>query len=392
MNRLSAKIEELIKRSVDNGDIAGANILVLKKGNEAAYADFGYADIESKKPVQRDTLFRLYSQTKPVTAAAAMLLVSRGVIDLSADIADYLPEFAEQYVNIDGNRKIVQRRITVRDLMNMTSGIPYPDDSSEGGKQSGRVFWEICQRMYGDNPVTTKEFSEKMAENDLVFQPGERFMYGASADIMGALIERVTGTGFRDFLMKNFFVPLQMKDTDFYVPKEKQCRLAKAYDYGENGLKECVTDHLGLRYNRDVIPAFQSGGAGLCSTVDDYGKFAAMLINGGEYGGKQIISRKAVEYLTGCMLPEEKLWQYHQWWDWLSGYSYGNFMRVCKNENEVSLISEKGEYGWDGWLGTFFSNEPKSGISLIMGVQQVGVGRSGTLVRKVKNYVMSELV
>ncbi len=389
MNSLCKDITKLIKSAVDNGDVAGANVLVLKNGEEKAYAQYGYADIENQKLIERDTIFRLYSQTKPVTAAAAVLMASRGEIDIAADIADYLPEFSQQYVNTDGEIKAAKRRITVRDLLNMTSGIPYPDDSSEGGRQSGAVFWEICQKLHTDSPVTTREFSEKMAKNFLVFEPGERFMYGASADIMGALIERVSGVSLRDYLLENFFKPLSMNDTDFYVPQEKQSRLAKVYDYSENGLKENITEHLGLKYYRDEIPVFQSGGAGLCSTVDDYGKFASMLINGGLYNGRRIMSEKAVKYLTGCTLDEDKLWQYHQWWDWLSGYSYGNFMRVCCDESKTSLLSEKGEYGWDGWLGTFFSNEPKSGISLIVGVQQTGVGRSGTLVRKIKNLIMS---
>ncbi len=391
MNSLETKLYEIIKKSIDSGSTSGANLLILKDGKEVAYTEYGYRDLENKIPMTRDTIFRLYSQSKPVTAAAAVHLISTGAVDIAADIADYLPEFKEQYVNINGERKEASRRITVRDLLNMTSGLPYPSDDSEGGKQVGGVFRNIGQRLYGNNPVTTQEFSEMMSKVDLCFEPGERFMYGTSADIMGALIERVTGDKFSTYLKKNFLEPLGMKNTDFYVPEEKQPRLAKAYDYSDNGLYECVTDHLGLRYGRDIPPAFESGGAGLCSTLDDYAKFASMLMNNGEYNGKQIMTKAAVRYLTGQSLPEEKLWQYHQWWDWLSGYSYGNFMRVCKNENETSLFSSEGEYGWDGWLGTFFSNEPKHGITLLMGVQQLGVGNTGTMVRKLKNAVMSEL-
>lgn len=392
MNNLYNAVYPIMKEAVERGSVSGANLLVLKGGREEVYCEYGYKDIENKKPVTRDTIFRLYSQTKPVTAAAAVLLAARGVIDLSADIADYLPEFRESFVNRDGKRTPVARRITVRDLLNMTSGLPYPDDSTEGGKQSGGVFWNIEQRLDSDKPVTTAEFSEMMSKVDLCFEPGERFMYGASADVIGALIERVTGMKFSEFLHRNFFEPLEMADTAFYVPEEKQSRLAKVYNYSENGLVECVTNHLGLRYERDKAPAFESGGAGLCSTLDDYSHFAQMLLNNGEYKGRRIMPSYSVKYLTESYLPEEKLWQFHQWWDWMSGYSYSNFMRVCRNENETSLFSSKGEYGWDGWLGTFFSNEPKHGITLLMGVQQVGVGEAGTLVRKLKNVVMNGLL
>lgn len=392
MNALYEKVNEIMEKAVAAGDIAGANLLVLKDGSEDVYCQCGYRDIENKKPVTRDTIFRLYSQTKPVTAAAAVLMAARGEIDLAEDISSYLPEFSQQNVNINGERKAAERRITVRDLLNMTSGIPYPDDSSEGGRQAGAVFWNMEQRLYGDNPVTTREFSELMAKNDLVFTPGERFMYGSSADITGALIERVSGMKFSEFLKENFFIPLEMNDTDFYVPESKQERLAKVYNYSENGLVECITNHLGMRYERDIPPAFESGGAGLCSTVDDYSRFASMLLSGGTYKGRRIMPEAAVKYLTGSTLPEEKLWQFRQWWDWMSGYSYGNFMRVCRDEGQTSLFSSAGEYGWDGWLGTFFSNEPKHGITLLMGVQQVGVGKAGTLVRKLKNAVMSEIL
>lgn len=386
------KINELLKNAVEKHDTAGANVLVLKDGKEIAYCESGFRDIEGSVPMTRDTIFRLYSQTKPVTAAAVMLLVSQGKIDLNAWLSDYIPEYGEMYVNVNGERRPAANHITVGMLMNMSSGIAYPDGSSEGGKQSGEVFWKIESRLFSDDPVTTAELAEMMSKNDLCFEPGERFMYGASADILGALIERVSGMSFRDFLKENFFEPLEMNDTDFYVPKDKSARLAKVYDYSENGLTEVRTNHLGMRYERDIIPAFQSGGAGLCSTLDDFAKFASMLLNGGQYGGKRIMSEASVRQLISCgRLPhgEEKYLQ--ECWSWMSGYTYGNLMRVCEDESRTMLFSSKGEYGWDGWLGTFFSNEPAHGITLLFGTQQVGIGKTGTLVRSIKNIVMSEL-
>ncbi len=386
------KINELLKTAVESGDTAGANVLVIKDGKEIAYCASGMRDIENKIPISRDTIFRLYSQTKPITAAAVMLLVSRGKIDLNAWLSDYMPEFSDMYVNIGGERRPAANHITVGNLMNMTSGLAYPDGATEGGKQSGEVFWTIENRLFSDEPVTTEKFAEMMSKTDLCFEPGERFMYGASADVLGALVEKVGGMSFRDFLIENFFEPLEMNDTDFYVPAEKSARLAKVYDYSENGLTECRTNHLGLRYERDVIPAFQSGGAGLCSTLDDYGKFASMLMNGGQLDGKRIMPEAAVRLLTcGGRLPRGKEKHLQECWSWMSGYTYGNLMRVCEDESRVMLFSSKGEYGWDGWLGTFFSNEPAHGITLLFGTQQAGIGRTGTLVRSIKNIVMSEL-
>ncbi len=387
---LSEKIKALLDTAVENGDISGANILVIKKLEEKAYAESGMRDIENSLPVCRDTIFRLYSQTKPVTAAAAALLASEGGIDIAADIADYLPEFSEVYVN-NGERFRSPKQITVRDLLNMTSGLAYPHEGTAGGEQSGGVFWQIEKRLCSENPVTTAEFSRMMAKTDLCNIPGEKFMYGTSADIMGALIEKASGMSFRDYLMSRFFEPLQMNDTDFYVPADKQSRLAKIYNYNEKGLYECKTNHLGLKYERDILPAFQSGGAGLCSTLDDYSRFGQMLMNGGKYKGKRIMPEAAVRFLTSGGISPKLSYQLQEGWDWMTGYTYGNFMRVCENDKIASLFSSEGEYGWDGWLGTFFSNEPKHGITLLMGVQQVGIGRAGTLLRKIKNIVMSEL-
>lgn len=385
------QIEKIISQAVENGDTAGANVLVMKNGQELAYVQCGFRDMENKIPMNRDTIFRLYSQSKPVTAAAAVLLASRGMLDLGAWLSDFFPEYAVMYVNADGQRHEASKHITIRDLLNMTSGLAYPDGNTEGGRQSGTVFWELGNRLYSDSPMTTEEFARRMAHTELCYEPGERFMYGASADVLGAVIEKVSGMSFRDFLRKNFFEPLEMADTDFYVPEEKRHRLAKVYDYSDNGLYELRTDHLGLRYDRDAIPSFQSGGAGLCSTLDDYAKFAGMLMSGGMYLGRKIMPEAAVRFLTKGGIDLQLSCQLAEGWGGLTGYTYGNLMRVCSNEAQASLFASKGEYGWDGWLGTYFSNEPQHGITLLFGTQQAGIGRTGVLVRKIKNLVMSEL-
>lgn len=388
---MEQKIKEAMKRSIESGSCAGANVLVVKDGKEQVYCEYGYRDLQNQIPMSRDTIFRLYSQTKPVTAAAVMLLASEGRIDLASAVEDYLPEFKNGHVNQNGIRQNVQKKITVRDLLNMTSGISYPDAATEGGRQSEAVFKELDDRLYTDHPMSTREFSEKIGKIDLCFEPGQEFKYGASADILGALVEVVSGESFGTFLQKNFFDPLEMKETGFYVTEKNQKRLAKVYEETKQGLVEVQTNHLGLRYNRDMAPAFESGGAGLCSTLDDYSKFGQMLINDGMYQGRRIMMPQAVRFMTHGGLTPSQMVQLHNGWDWMSGYTYGNLMRVCHNESETSIFASKGEYGWDGWLGTFFSNEPQHGITMIFGTQQVGIGRTGSLVHQIKNIVMSEL-
>lgn len=388
---LAQKIQQALDSSVKNGDASGVGVLVLKNGEKVCSCVSGYRDIAEKKPIAPDTIYRMYSMSKPITGAAAVLLASEGTIDLSADISVYLPEFSEEYVRVNGTLSPVGRRITVKDLLNMTSGISYPSDEDIAGIQSGRVFDEVVSRLYSDSPVTTKEFSELMSRNELSFEPGSRFRYGAGADILGALIERASGMTFGEYLNDRFFTPLGMTDTGFYVPENKRDRLARVYEYTDSGLAENQTQYLGLLYMREKPPAFESGGAGLCSTLEDYSKFARMLMNKGEFNGKRIMPEYAVEYLThGGIEPSQRpdLWK---GWDWMKGYGYGNLMRVCEEESMTTLFSSKGEYGWDGWLGTFFSNEPAHGITFLLGVQQIDMSRTGVLTRRIKNMIMSEL-
>lgn len=384
------KICEVLKQSVENGVVSGANVLVRKDGKEVAYCDYGFKDLENRKSMTRDTIFRMYSSTKPITAAAAMLLVSRGMLDLAEDISAYLPEFRNPHVNVSGRRIPAARGIMVKDLLNMTSGLPYPDETTIGGRQCEAVFNQIDKRLYSDAPVSTREFARMMAENDLCFEPGEQFMYGVSADILGAIIEHVAGMRLGEFLQKEFFEPLEMQDTGFYVPREKAERVAKVYDCIDGCLQEVRTNHLGIKYTLDVPPAFESGGAGLCSTLDDYAKFAEMLLHEGSYHERKIMPQGAVRYMLQGGLNEYQKASYQACWSDIVGYTYGNLVRVCDDESKVVVMSAKGEYGWNGWLGTFFSNEPAHGITTLIGVQRIG-GDTGGMVRKIKNIVMCEL-
>ena len=378
------RIYKVLQKAVDDKVVAGVNVLAFKNGQELAYCEYGFRDIENHKPMSRDTIFRMYSMTKPITSAAVMILVSRGLVDIGENVAAYLPEFSKPYVNCDGVRRPAVRPITVKNLLNMTSGLLYPDDNTECGRQIGRVFSELDSRLYGDNPMTTAEFSEAIAANELCFDPGEHFMYGVSADILGALIERVSGERLSEFLKKEIFEPLGMHDTGFFVPEEKSDRLAKVYNLIGDELAEVKTNHLGIRYYMDKPPAFESGGAGLCSTLDDYAKFAHMLLNSGTYRGKQIIPKKAVEYMTRGRLTANQQADLQRDWGDLAGYSYGNLMRVCEDEAGALLLTSKGEYGWDGWLGTYFANEPACGTTLLMGVQRID-GDKGAIVRRLRN-------
>ncbi len=387
MYSLKKELEELIRFEVENRKFSsGANILVIKDGKELAYAEYGWRDLENKIPFSRDTIVRLYSMSKPITAAAVMILVDRGQLDLADCLCWTMPGWSEAYyLAPDGSRVKSGSQIMIKDLMNMTSGLPYP--GGEGSSlQVAEIFTELDRRLKTDDPMSTGELVRRLGKVDLCFAPGERFMYGTSADVLGGVIENVTGMSFGEFLKKNIFDPLGMCDTGFWVPEEKRQRLAKVYrtNYAEWRVEHCPTNHLGIDYELSREPAFQSGGAGLVSTLDDYAKFAAMLLGGGELNGVRVLSEAAVRYMTSPSLTDRQ----RQTLDWagLQGYSYGNLMRNLVDPGQAVTMSEKGEYGWDGWLGCYFANFPSSNMTILLGTQRTDCGTSA-LSRKTVNVV-----
>ena len=389
MKDLAERLHELLEQAVMDSQIAGANLLVYGHGGELAYTEAGYADTASRKAYRRDTIARIYSMTKPITAAAAMVLMERGQLDLGQNVAEILSAFRQLQVWEHGKKVPARRNLLIKDLLNMTSGLAYPGED-ESGKEVASVFEEIDQRLYSNKPLDTLEITQRLEKCGLAFHPGQQWMYGSSADVLGAVIEQVSGLRFGDFLHWELFEPLGMADTDFYVPPEKQHRLAEVYERSEQGMKRCVTNNLGIRYTQDVPPAFESGGAGLVSTIDDYAKFARMLLNHGKHEGQQILKPETVRYMTtGKLLPwqQESLWRS---WDSMAGYGYGNLMRVMEEPGMALCNTWKGEYGWDGWLGTYFCNSPENGVTILLFCQRKDAGTM-ELTRKIRNVIAANL-
>lgn len=418
---LKEKLTSTMEQAVDNCEVAGVNVLVEQNGEELCYCQAGKADVEENRPMNRDTIFRLYSQSKPIAAAAAMILMERGELDLCQPVSDFLPSFAKQYycteegttgaaaaggqqkeevkpgedgrVSSPTEIKPVLQPMRVFDLLRMTSGLVYPDDVTEAGRQTAAVFEEMDRRLYTEQAMTTREVADALAGCILAFEPGSSWRYGTSADVLGAVVEVISGMKFGDFLEKELFKPLGMKDTAFWVPQEKQGRLAAAYEtvVGKDGdsLLRYEGNNLAIRNGMDKPPAFESGGAGLASTLDDYMRFARMLMQGGTLDGVQILKPATVRYMTGGDLMEAQQIAFEKWIR-LEGFSYGNLMRVCKKPGRTSFIAREGEYGWDGWLGLYFANFPKEKMTFLMGTQKRDAG-TFALTRKLRNLVLSEL-
>lgn len=392
--KLENVLKETLKISIENCEVAGANLLVVQDGKEIIYVQEGMADRETGRKIERDTIFRMYSQTKPITAVAAMMLMERGLLDFYAPVSEFLPSFAQMCVAKGGERIPCTRQILVNDLLNMTSGLVYPDKGTEAGRAADKVFQEVCSRLHSKEPMTTRELADKLSVCPLSFEPGSSWAYGTSADVLGAVIEVVSGKRLSEFMREEIFEPLGMKDTAFWVPKEKQSRLAKAYETveKENGRKELVLytgDNLAVCNDMANPPAYEAGGAGLASTLDDYSRFAAMLLNEGALDGMQILKPKTVEFFrSGELLPAQQ--DSFRNWMGLEGYSYGNLMRVCKNPSQSGMMTRKGEYGWDGWLGMYFANFPEEKMTILMGTQKKDGGTFG-LTRKLRNVILSRV-
>ena len=384
------KLKALMDRAVENKELAGGCLLVRQHGEEICYLETGMADVEAGKPIQRDQIYRLYSMSKPVAGAAAMKLMEDGLLDLAQPVSEYLPSFENPMVEQDGRLVCADRQVQVRDLLNMTSGLVYNGDPGLAGKHADAVFAEQERRLDTDHPMTTMELASRLGEGPLAFQPGSSWKYGTGADVIGAVVEAASGMRFGEYLEKTFFGPLGMKDTGFYVPEEKRDRLVTVYQAdGRGGLVPYRGDHLGILNGMNRSPAFESGGAGLVSTADDYARFAQMLLNGGELDGVRVLQPRTVQFMTSGRLTETQREAFERNFSNMPGFEYGNLVRVMRTRKRCATLSNEGEYGWDGWLGCYFANDPAADRTVLFMMQKTDAGLT-PLVRKLRNVIMSE--
>lgn len=377
-------VERCMTRLIEQeGRMAGASVLVRRHGREALYAQAGYADRERGIPIRRDHIFRMYSQTKPVTAAAAMLLVERGVIDLMEPVATYLPGFRNQRVAEGAGFVPAKRPAVVMDLLGMSAGLCYGREDV-AGQAAEQLMAEVDRRRLAGNPMTTLEVANRIGELPLAFHPGERMRYSLCADVLGAVIEAADGRPFSRFLREELFVPLGMRDTGFFVPPAQLDRLCTCYARTEAGLVPVSPVNAGI-YDTTQEPAFASGGGGLYSTLDDYMAFATMLLDEGVWQGKRILSPQSVRFLASPQHPyEEKFRPWHGY----EGYAYGKLMRQGVAPGEAPMFIRPGEYGWDGWLGVYFANFPTEKMTILMMMQIKDSGTS-CIQRRIRNTILA---
>ena len=384
------KINKIMSDSLENGTSVFSSCIVIKNGRTVYSNSVGTASKSNGTPMSDDTICRLFSLTKPITSAAAMIAMDQGLFTPDTELSRFFPEFSQFTYSKDSKELTAASPIipiTIEHLLNMTAGLPYPSNWGESVLASGEVYNSLLNSRKTDTPWNTQTFAEKCAEIPLYNIPGDYWFYGVEADILGAVIEKASGIRYSEFLRKYIFDPLEMNDTAFYVPQEKRNRLADLYQWSDNGLIPAVCGHLGIE-DFSAPPLFESGGAGLFSTINDYSKFADMLCHRGKNSNSSMISEKAFTYMTTPKFNDHLL---RSMWDRLNGYNYSCFMRVMTDVSRSRIRSANGEFGWDGWTGTYFCAHPESGITVLYFTQICGASTTDQAA-EIVNTVFDELL
>ena len=344
------QLEQAFAADVAKQRIPGAVLLVARDGKVAYEKALGEQDPMTGAPMRPDSIFRIYSMTKPVVSAAAMQLVEEGRIGLDDPVAKYLPEMRDLTVGTERNGKIelapAKRVMTVRDLLRHTSGITY------GVFGTGLVTDLYHETRIGDPALANAELVRRLAKLPLIAEPGTVWEYGHSTDVLGALIERVAGQPLDAVLEARIFKPLKMADTGFRVPLDKLDRLSEPFDKDPDG--GATFPPLQVRYK----PILLAGGHGLVSTAPDYLRFAQMLANGGELDGARILKPEMIAEMTRNQLGTIKVP--------FQAYGFGLGFAVRLSDEGGSAPGRAGEYNWAGVGGTAFWVDPKEGLVAIL--------------------------
>jgi CubicO group peptidase (beta-lactamase class C family) len=360
-----ARILPAMQRYVDEKKLAGILSLIARRGQVVHFETCGMADIEAGKPMQTDTIFRIYSMSKPITSAAVLMLFEEGRFRLHDPVARYLPAFEKMRVleslsGLPARLVDAARQITIIDLLTHTAGLSYGfDDKVYIDYLYRKRFWAALDA----NPEMNLEGAvAEIAKLPLAFQPGTAWRYSVATDVLGCLVQVASGMPFEDYLKQRIFDPLGMVDTGFYVPPEKVARFTAVYGPDEkNGLKaidlDPATNPSYLKPSR-----FPSGGGGLVSTAGDYLRFCQMLLNGGVLDGVRLLGRKTVEFMTTNHLPDG----IHP--DNPAG-GFGLGVDVLLHLGKSALLGSVGNYGWGGAANTNFWVDPKEQLIGILMLQ-----------------------
>ena len=375
LNRLDA----LVEKQREKGALLGATMIVEHKGKRVYENTF--------EPDRPDSIYKIFSMTKPVTAVAAMMLYERGELDLMSKVSDYLPGYKNCKVVSSEGIRAAQNQITIRDLLNMTSGIVMSGDFGEAERLMSKIYKEARIQRESGILKSNVDICNKLSEAGVAFEPGETFRYGYSADILGGVIEVISGMKLSEFFKKEIFTPLNMEDTDFKIGEGKEFRQAVLFRRDKKGKVVRAEDDVRRRLemeNPTRDPWWERGGAGLYSTAGDYAHFAQMLLNKGSYHGKELIGRRTMEFMTSPQLTDAQLLTND--FESCIGYNYGNLFRVLTDPAKAASNGSVGEFGWDGLAGTYFFVDPNEELIFIY-MQQIAEGLDFSFLRGLKQII-----
>ena len=343
---------------VDNGKIPCALTMIARGGKLVHFERFGMQDIAAAKPVEFDTIFRLYSMTKPITSIAVMMLYEEGHFQLTTPVSEFVPAFKDMKVYTEDGSAIVdaEREVTIKHLLTHTTGLIYESDKEDH---------PIDQRyedadLYGGDLAN---MIQKLGDIPLIHQPGDAWKYGMSTDVLGYLVQVVSGMPFETFLKTRIFEPLGMNDTGFSVKVENAHRYSKVYEFSENGELQAIEK---VHAATGPLSFFHSGGGGLQSTAADYLRFCQMVLNGGELDGVRLLGRKTAELVTMNHVPP----------DWLApkrtGTGFGLGFAVVTDVADTHTLGSLGTCSWGGMASTTFWIDPVEALIGVFMTQLVG--------------------
>src|SRR5450759_231380 len=362
-----AKIDNLVNDYIAKNWLTGAVTIVIKDNQVVQYKGYGYADVASKKSMKNDAIFRIMSQTKAITSVGIMILYEQGKLLPDEPISDFIPEFKKPVVldkfnDADTTYTTVpaKREITFRDLLTHMSGLDYTDIGSS--KVKAIYSKNHIPSGLGYFDASLLERMKALGKLPLSFQPGVKWQYGLYSDLVGCLIEVIRGVNLEDFLSKNIFQPLGMKDTYFNVPASKAGRLATVYT--EDSLHHLIKWSHEFRHIDPDYPTMNkhyfSGGAGLSSTAFDYAIFMQMLLNGGTYNGHRILSKRTVEMMTSGQLDAGVFRE----------DNFGLGFQITSEKSAAKGPRYTGSFSWGGYYGTTYWADPKAHLVCLFMTQQ----------------------
>jgi CubicO group peptidase (beta-lactamase class C family) len=360
------RLHALIQDEIDQKQLGGAVTILARHGRVVEYRTYGQRDIATAAPMTKDTIFRDYSMTKPVTGVAMMILYEQGKWLPSDPISKFIPEFAhlkvQKGVDADGKPILVDpdHAPTMRELLTHTAGFSYGN-----GKTPADAMYHDLKVMQS---ATLQEMIDKLAKIPLLYQPGQGWLYSNSMDIQGYIVEKLTGKSLPDFDRDNIYTQLGMRDAGFFVPEDKRSRFATNYRANPEG--ELVANPAG---DYAAQPTMASGGGGMVSTAEDYYRFAQMLANGGELDGKRVLAPSTVKLMTSVHVPAAIMTG--EFGIGLSvirpGFGWGYDCAVISDPPEANLSDGKGTFFWDGAAGTWFWVDPTNDIVFVSMIQRM---------------------